>query len=754
VIRQRGAVVDILVIVVLTATTLSIFDDSFSDRSYLLAGLVPVVYLVGVAQLVGRLPEGGWWFALVALLSFAPLGAVVALRRPGPFILPTFETMNRVLGESFSAPSTLVSTVPPVDAAGEVMLVPFVIGFLAAAPAVWLALGTRSPLAPAVPLALGLAATIPLGILVPDLLVVRGILFAIVLVGWAAARARRRESLVGQRRGAAAAAVTAVVTVALTSVLVSLLVPDRNEVDRVLLRGSGATAVVASAADSVVPRRVGGRNELLKATGVPHGRLLRFVALDLYNGTGWVPADESPGADGSGTFRRIGREVNALHPGRTVGVRIRIRPGYASDWLPMLGELTSLDLDYTDGRTQLSDVRYNQETSSALVVGGVNPRDDYTFASVLAEESFTRRDATREPADDQLQPAGAFLDAYLRPFSRKELRPLERVLLLARYLRINGSTRFAGSSSQAPVDLGLRLLGSRDMTGSPFQYTAVMALGASRLGVPGRVVTGADPGADGVVTHDDVTSWVELQFADGTWRPLDPQRYTGVHRVREDEEDEEATGPAADAAAFVRQQLEEAAKGRDPEIRIPQGSTVLLPEGTQIREELAPWQIALRVLGGLVALALLVLLLVPLATWVRRQARRRTSSWSGVYVNGWQEVLDAARDRGTPVPDMWSRVAQAERLGLGADLARAADAAVFAPVAPGLQDSQEFWDATQQLRRRLLAEAGARQRVWAVFNPVSLLAGMERRRSTRRSGAARPVRDEDRRAGSQQPAGA
>ena len=751
-IRQRGALVDALVIVVLMVTTLSILDDSFSDRSYLLAGLVPVVFLLAVALLVGRMQEGVWVYALVALLSFAPLGAVVALRRPGPFIVPTFETMNRVLGESFSAPTTLVSTVPPVDASGQVMLVPFLIGFLAAAPAVWLALGTRSPLAPAVPLVLAMAATIPLGVLVPDLLVGRGVGFAILVVGWAAARGRRWESLDGPRRGAAAAVVTAVVTVALTSGLVSVLVPDRNEVDRVLLKGGGDTAVVADAADSVVPRRVGRRNQLLKAVGVPDGRLLRFAALDLYNGTAWVPADESPGADGTGTFRRIGREVNPLHAGRTVGVRIRIRPGYSSDWLPMLGQLTSLDVDYTDGRTQLKDVRYNQETASALVIGGVHPRDDYTFASVLTDDSFTRRDATREASDDQRQPAGAFLDPYLRPFARDELRPLERVLLLGRYLRTHGSTRLAGSSSQAPVDLGVRLLGAKDMTASPFQYTAVMALGSSRLGVPARVVTGADPGPDGVVEHDDVTSWVELQFADGTWRTLDPRRYTGARLVAVDEEDD-AVGGGAGAATFVTNQLEEAAAGRDPEIRFPKGTPVLLPEGTQLRDDLAPGEVLLRTLAGLITLALLALLGVPIAKWLRRRARRRTASWSGRYVNGWQEVLDAARDRGTPVPDTWSRVAQARALGVGLDLAREVDAAVFAPVAASVQDSRQFWDETQALRRRLLVEAGTRRRVWASVNPGSLLAGRERRRSARRSGT-RPARDEDRRARSQQPAGA
>lgn len=744
---RRGTVLDGAIVILLMAVTLSVLDDTYADRSYLVAGLVPVVLLLGLALVARRFHEGVWWYALGAVAIFAPLGGLVALRRLGPYVLPTFETMNRVLGESISAPTTLVSTVPPVDASGQVMLVPFTIGFLAAVPTAWLALATRRPLAPTLPLVLALGATIPLGVLVPTLLVPRGILFAIVLVVWAAARARRREALIGQPRGQVAAAMTAVLTVTLVSGLVSLLVPDRNEVDRVLLRGDGNSAIVAGAAESVMPSQVGRHNELLRATGVPEGRRLRFAALDRYDGTAWVPAEESPGTDGFGTFKRIGQNVAALHAGRTVGVRIQIRPGYSSDWLPMLGELTSLDLDYRDGRTQLTDVRYNQATSSALVVGGVNTRDDYTFGSVLTDDEFTREDPTQEATEDQRQPAGAFLDQYLRPFDRAELRPIERVLLLARYLRLNGSTRFTGSSSQAPVDLGLRLMGSRQMTGSPFQYAAVMALGASRLGVPARVVTGAEPDLRGIVEHGDVTAWVELQFADGTWRTLDPSRYVGVHHAGDEGQEE-----AAAAGAWVEEWL---ADDDEEEFRIPKGAEFEFPEGAEfeIRERRSLTALVGTVLAMVLGLALSPLLLVPVVKRLRRGRRRRTSSWSGIYVNGWQEVLDAARDRGTPVPDRWSRVAQARTLGAGLDLARRADAAVFAPQPGSAEEGREFWEACQELRGRLVAESGARHRWWSHVNPASLLAGWARRR-TKDESASRQVRHEDRRARSEQPAGA
>ena len=742
--RPRGDVADVTAVLVLMTAVLSIFDDTFADRSYLVTGLVPSVLLVAMALVARRFHEGGWWYSLAAVLLFAPLGALVALREPGPYLVPTFGTVSRALADTVHAPSTLVSTVPPVDPSGSVMLVPFVIAFLAVFPAAWLALATSRPLAPAAPLVVALAATIPLGVLVPTLMVPRGVLIGVLVLVWSAARARRSETRVGGTRGSGAAATTAVMTVVVVSGLVVLLVPDADVSDRVLLRGEGNSPLVAGAATSVLPPGTGRDDiRLFKASGVPEGRRLRLAALDLYDGEAWVPAEESPGSGGYGTFKRIGSEVAPLHPGPTVVVRVQFRPGYSSDWLPMLGELTTVHMDWNPGRTEVSDVRYNQATSSALVVGGVDVRDQYAFESVVGDDTFSRRDATREPTDAQRQPAGAFLDRHLRPFDREELLPLERVLLLARYLRTNGTVRAVEAYDQSPDLLGDRMLGARSLTGSQFQYSALMALAASRLGVAARVVNGAEPGPRGLVDYGDITSWVELQFADGTWRPLDPERYVGSHVAAE------GVAPVRlpDAASFVRDQLDDAARGRDKEIRPKDWD----PTADADR---GPASSAGRVVGllgaALLALVLLGCLLVPAAKLARRRRRRTAGGWSGTWVNGWQEVLDAARDRGTPVPEGWSRLAQAARLGVPTELARRADAAVFAPVPEPDDAAAAFWDACQEQRRDLLGQVGVRRRLWAHVNPASLLAGWARSRGG--ASATRQPRHEDRRPGSQDPA--
>lgn len=728
--RIAPGLVDGVFILVLLLLVLSILDDSYAGRTHLLIGLLPAVLLLGLALLLQRRERWVWTYLIVVLLAYAPLGAVLALREPGPYVVPTLDTLGRVLGESFLAPMDLVNTLPPVDPSGSVALVPYAIGYVAAVAAVALALGTRHPVLPAVPVLAALTCTVPLGVLVPSHLVARGIAIGIVLVAWTAHRALRLDPMMRGSHGGLGRQVLAVMVIVAVSAGAAVMFPDRNEVDRVLLRGEG-DAEVATASNGM-PRRVTNRDELLRARGIPVGMPIRFATLDQYDGSAWTAAETSPGTDGFGTFRRIGTSVDAVNSGETLRVDVRIRPGYSSEWLPLIGELTSLELDYTDGRSQLSDVRYNQATGSALVVGGVDPRDRYTFTAVLPPSSWSDGLPMATADAEQRQPRGVFLDRFLGPFRVDGLEPTDQLQLLMGFLKENGAVRLTGSSSQKPVDLGLRLLGPERIVASPHQYTAVVALAASRLGVPARVVIGAMPDRRGIVRYDSVLSWVELQAADGTWRTVPPEEYTGQQTLADVE-----SKPAA--GGWVKDQVEK------DKIRIPKGAPVTLPEGTEIVEEPSPWGIVAFVLLGILVLLALLWACVPLLKGVRRRRRRAAPAWSGQYVGGWQEVVDLARDRGTPVPEHLGRVPQARLLGRGEDLAREADDAVFAPTPASQAERDDFWLRSQDLRRELVSELSVWARLRTSFNPASLWSSWERRRDERRSGR-KQVRDEDRRA--------
>ena len=314
------------------------------------------------------------------------------------------------------------------------------------------------------------------------------------------------------------------------------------------------------------------------------------------------------------------------------------------------------------------------------------------------------------------------------------------MLLLARYLRQNGEVRVTGRSSQKPIDLGLRLLGADRIAATPFQYSAVTALGASRLGVPARVVVGAEPAAAASSPQADVVSWVELQFADGTWRTLEPDRYTGVHPYAEDESDDDRLGARVGEGRARRLDKDK--------IKIPKGADIELSPDAIIEESPHPWRWWPSGLRPRRARA------PGAAGRARREAgapprRRRTSSWSGLYVNGWQEVLDAALDLGTPVPDGWSRLAQADEPGRRASLAQQADAAVFAPSPRRPRRVASSGTRASRCGASWCATAGRRASGLVVLQPVVAHG----RLGPRPSESAQQVRHEDRGARRQQPAG-
>lgn len=708
---------DALAVTLTMIAVLSVLDRTFDSRAYLLVGMAPVLLVLTLATALRRFEHGAWVYSVVCILAYAPLGALVALQRPGPYIFPTAETLGRVVGETVLAPLELVSTVPPVEASGTVLLVPYAVGFIAGSVAAWSAMATRTAVLPAVPMLVALAAVVYVGPMSPGYLMVRGTVLTILLVLWGGVRADRADDAVGRDNAGVAHYAAALLVVSVVGALAVALVPRQEQADRVLLRGSSVSQrEIADASDPLSV--VGERRVLMRTRGVPEEHPIRFATLDHYDGEAWVAAFESPDGSTNGVFRKIGSVIEPSGSGRAVKVRIKIREAYTSDWFPTVGELTEIDLDYTDGRTQITQLRYNQATSNLLVVGGVDPKDDYTFTALVNDVDLADNTGTRPPTSTQQQPFGAYLDDYLRPFNKPEVRPLSRVLLLADYLRTTGSVRVVGTSSQKPIDLGLRLLGADEIVATPHQYTALVALAASRMGVPARVVVGALPDRRGVVMTDDVTSWVEIQDEGGLWRILEPGRYVGtvpfVDR-REQEKD--------DPDAFVERELELERLGPDPAIS-SEGSA----ESPEDR-----WLLALGVLGTLAALLVLGVLAVPLLKLLRRVRRRRAPVWSGVFVEGWQEVIDTARDRGTPVPDDAGRVAQARVLGAGIEIARWADKAVFAPAPASVQDQKEFWSSAMALRVQLLSDLSRRGRLRNALNPASLINGWERGKRTRSS---------------------
>ncbi|MCW2760996.1 MAG: hypothetical protein JWR85_1197 [Marmoricola sp.] len=727
--------IDLVVTLVLTAVALVGLDDSYNSRAYLVTGMIGAAAIAAWALLCTVQAFSGGAFLLVASVAFPVLGATLVLHDFSWLGFPSAKSVAELLTAAITAPPEFLTTIPPVDAEGVVLAIPYVVGFLLGGSAVWFALRTKRPMLPVVPLVLAMVLCIVLGTERPIALLVRAAVFAMLAVLWVSLRAARLRTAVHAERGRTlrvlCAAALAVGTVALSS----LLLPSVPSEARVVLRGRVGSGQDVSQLDNPLagfrkftdqptgtPDNVAD-TKLLKVTGLPRRDVLRIVALDTYDGTTWVAGNRTVEGDSASLFQRIGEDVGARRHGRQVRVSVEVKQPWTSSWLPLAGQLTGITFDFLDGRAQRKDVRYNVATETGMVVGGLQGGDDYTFSAIVPDLRLTKSMApygTGEP----VQSSGAFLDRYLHPWKVSGLQPMAQVISLAKYLRINGRFSDGARSSErrylpghSQSRLGTGFIGARSIVGDDEQYAAFMALAANRLGVPARVVVGARPDSVGWVRGRNVRAWVELRVFDGTWRSLPAGSFMS-HKPPKRTDDPQS--PSSFVQSTTRQD--------EPRQQPP----------TQGHQPAAPGpNTGNGAPGGHVAwltpLSVVTLGLVPGLKWLRRRHRRRAARPADRIVRGWTEVLDLARDLAREVPEGLPRTEQARLLGLSIELARLADVRVFARDEPTKAEAAEFWRAVSVERRRFASQARVVRRVVAVWSPRSLLHSLSVRQRHARS---------------------
>lgn len=740
---DRG--IDVAAVLALTSVALVNLEDSFSSRAYLVTGLAGIVTVTAWALVCAVQRWSAGVFVLGAAAAFPLVGASAALHDFSWLGFPSPQGVVDLLSATLTGPAEFLTTIPPVDAEGAVLVLPFTVCYVLGGAGAWAALRTSRPVLPVVPLVLVLAVCVVVGTEDPDGLLVRAVVFATVTLLWIAHRSSR---LVGVDRGSRGRLTRGVAGLALVLGAVAVSAPlgaastddsrsvlrgrvggghDVSRLDNPLSSFRRFTPQPPEAGDDVAGRR------LLRVRGLPEGVPLRFVALDVYDGTAWS-ADNGTVADSSlSLFQRIGQRVVAPLPGEPVAAGVEVTRRWASSWLPLAGQLTGISFDYLDGAAQREDVRYNVATSTGMVVGGLARRDDYSFSAVLPRTRLTR-DMTPYGDGTQLQPSGDFLDDWLRPWRESGLTPMRQLFSLATYLRANGRYSDGGVGSDAQYlpghsaeRLGRGFVEAPRIVGNDEQYAAFMALAANRLGVPARVVLGATPGPKGWVLGRSVRGWVEVRIANGSWRVLPTRRFMSTKPPRRADVPEPTSRFVGRVERRQRAQeealdsLEEAPRPQDPQQPLPP------PESTG------------GVPAGLVAVGVPLLLVgaVPGAKLVRRARRRRRERVSRRFVDGWQEVLDAVRDTGREVPHGLPRTEQARALGLSLDLARRVDADVFAREEPSAERATALWTDVRAEARRVRAAAGPLWRVAAWWNPASLVDSASRARRGLSRGARR-----------------
>jgi len=742
--------VDLGFLVALGVLALLGFAPTFTGHAYLLVGILGLLLGLACVRVAGwrRWPRVS--AVLLGLAVFVLLGPVLCLRDDGG-PLPTGGALHALLDAVLLGWKELLTTLPPVDGTGHLLVLPWLLGLAAGVlGGLLLGVGERVPEAvrlglPLLAPILLLAAAVVLGVRRPASLVLQGLVLAVLALAWLTVRGLERTTVRSTRRagtlrrtalGAATLAVAAAVAVPASGTLTD---DDRRAVLRARVVPPVDVAQFGSPLSSF-RRYAEGRagdplnlhdTTLMTVRGVPAGTRIRFAALDTYDGTVWgaseKPARALPG-EHANAFLHVSDVIDNPVKGRTLRAHVTLGEGWSQVWLPTIGAVQRLDFDGADRHRLAGDVRYDLATSTGLVPSGLHAGDSYDLTAVQPDDLLTRGLAPGPDLDPSVDAASSFVQEPADTMSGDATDPMDRVLAIAGYLKRHGRYSDGVKADERVFHAGhyqRRLdqdfLRADLMVGDDEQYAAAMALLANRVGVPARVVLGAVVPAGGVVTGAQVQAWVEVEVADGSWRTLPTESFMSRRAPAEvqTQQTQESKGSEAPPPAPVPPpstlggQTDSGLKGKkDVDTREAAGS---------FRVPL--WvEIAIAVVAAPVVLLLLLAgLVLGLKAW-RRSRRRGAGRPSARVVGAWRELVDHARDLGRTVAvDGATRREQAPDLGHddAPALARAADRHVFGPLPPSEAEAAAYWTSVDDARRELSREAGRWQRLRAALSLVT-----------------------------------
>lgn len=758
---DRGTLVDGFFILALTAVAFSTLSNTFTGSLYLLVGVVGGLVGILAAQVTRTLRAPYLVLILLGTVLLFVLGPVVALRQ-----LPSPGSVREVAHQLVDGWKDLLTTLPPVEGTGPALVLCWFLGLLAGAVAAALAhrasAGHGTWSAPAAMVAL-LVATILIGSTGPTDLVRRGLLFGALLLAWTAVLGFRATEPVRNGVGVMWRLVSGAAIIGLGAAVALPLGGSLAAGEpRTVLRDHVTPpfdvgrypSPLASFRQYTEPTSAAVKatrlydKDLITVTGLAAGTRVRFATLDAFDGRTWGAANTggSPGQVAD-TFERVSSTIaNPLAEGveEMVTATVTVGEGFSGVWVPTVGAVT--ELAFTSAAEDAAENwRYNLATSTAVLPAGLQPGDSYTISAALPDDDL---EAALGSSADVTVDVPASLQAPAGDWGRDGGDDsLAQVLAVAAHLQkegkyTDGKAPFQRYTAGHYSGRLTAFVAGDQMAGNDEQFAATMALMANQIGVPARVVLGAQLPQDGVVRGKDVHAWVEVRVADGTWRTLSTEQFMDRNNPP-DPHPPSVTTDYSGAVVPPPAPVPPASTVGDPADGELEQKVSKRPEKDDEQNPVAGW------IGDVLRYASVPVTLAALAAGsilglkaLRRRRRQRTGPANVRIVGGWREVMDRARDFGVEAPrPAATRSEQAAATGsaTAVQMASVADVAIFAPVAPDDAIADHYWEGVG-LAVKELGDAKSRwQRVRAALNPVTLSPTAWRRSRPAEASGPRPT---------------
>ena len=719
------------------------FQPAFGGLRGYAAAFVGITVGAAIALVAARFRwSTALWFAAL-LGSYLLIGGPLVL--PETMIagvIPSLETLRRLVLLIFQGWMDLLTVATPAGDLSGPAAVPLLAGLLFGAATMGVVRLTRAVVWPLL-LPLGwLAMSIAFGVRSAPTAAWLGAALGAGLLVWLTAhrlsrsRAVNSEILVRRDQGmsrATAKVLSAGLVIALATVAavgVNLLTGDR--VNRQVLRDTVAPPLNLQEYASPLTRyrlyEGTLKDEVLfRVSGMPEGSRLRLAVLDTWDGTVFNVSQASS------QYLRSGRELPWTPDADPTRAEVTA-VGYDDVWVPSFGDSSSIEFSGDRATAQARGLYYNRTTHQALTTGRLA---EGTALIVDAVPVVLQDEAEREALAEAGIGRSALAEVSRVPdvlvkaatdWTSEATSAYGQLEIIAERLRAEGfySDGSDGKSRSGHTAERLATMFNQPQwVGDDEQYATAMALMATQLGIPVRVVMGFHPLEGDAPTEEwDVTGtqahvWVEADLDGAGWVAFDPTP-------------DRDKVPQTDVPRPKPKPKPQVDPPPNPPEKLPDEPIVADESAVNVDEEddgESNLGLILTIIGaaaGGLLLAASPFLLIGALKASRAKKRRTSGEVADQIAGAWEEIVDRARDLGHSAPSTWTRREAAATLqqsypGLPVEpVAHRIDASIFGAGSPAPQESDHVWGEVDVLRGALLATRPWYARPAALFSTRSL----------------------------------